>query len=82
MMQPSPAAPSAASRSPPIQFYSVEIMPLADGRMSVGIGATICETIDDDDFELVNMDVASARVDTIDQALALIREAVASTLLN
>jgi hypothetical protein len=82
MMQPSAVAPSPASRSPPIQFYSVEIMPLADGRMSVGVGATICETVDDDDFELVNMDVASARVDTIDQALALIREAVASTLPN
>jgi hypothetical protein len=64
----------------PIQFYSVEIMPLAGGRMSVG--ATICEPVDEDDFELVNMDVASARVDTIDEALAVIRQAVASTLPN
>ena len=80
MMQPSPAAPSSAPRPPPVQFYSVEIMPLSDGRMSVGVGATFCETVDDDDFELVNMDVASARVDTIDQALAVIRQAVASTM--
>jgi alkanesulfonate monooxygenase SsuD/methylene tetrahydromethanopterin reductase-like flavin-dependent oxidoreductase (luciferase family) len=79
MMQPSPAAPSAASR-PPIQFYSVQLMPLSDGRMSVGVGATLCETVDEADFELVNMDVASARVDTIDEALAVIRQAVASTI--
>jgi hypothetical protein len=65
---------------PPIQFYAVEITPLSDGGMFVGVGATICETVDDDDFELVSMDVASARVDTIDQALAVIREAVSTTL--
>jgi hypothetical protein len=81
MMQSSLLATSRGElRPPPIQFYSVEIMPLADGRMSVGVGATFCETVDDDDFELVNMDVASARVDTIDEALAVIREAVASTI--
>jgi hypothetical protein len=82
MMQASPAPPSPASRPPAIQFYSVEISPLADGRMSAGIGATICETVDDDDLELVNMDVAFARVDTIDEALAVIRQAVASTMPN
>jgi len=63
---------------PPIQFYSVEITPLADGRMSVGMSATICEPIREDDFELVSMDMASTRVDTIDQALAVIREAFAA----
>jgi hypothetical protein len=60
---------------PPIQFYSVEITPLADGRMSVGMSATICEPIHEGDFELVSMDMASTRVDTIDQVLAVIREA-------
>lgn len=59
---------------PPIQFYSVEITPLADGRMSIGMRATICEPTDDA-FELVSMDMASTRVETIDQALAAIREA-------
>jgi hypothetical protein len=63
---------------PPIQFYSVEITPLADGRMSVGMSATICEGVDEGDFELVGMDLASTRVDTIDQALAVIREAFAA----
>ena len=60
---------------PPIQFYSVEITPLADGRMSVGMRATICEPTDEADFELVSMDMGSTRVETIDQALAVIREA-------
>jgi hypothetical protein len=63
---------------PPIQFYSVEITPLADGQMSVGMSATICESISEGDFELVGMDLASTRVDTIDQALAVIREAFAA----
>jgi hypothetical protein len=61
---------------PAIQFYSVEITPLAGGQMSVGMSATICEPVDEGDFELVNMDMASTRVDTIDQALAVIREAL------
>jgi hypothetical protein len=82
MMQSSPAAPS---RDPPrlvapIQFYSVELTPLEDGHVSVGIGATLCQAVDDESYELVNMDVASARVDSIDQALAMIREAVVSTM--
>ena len=72
MMQPNPAAPSPRQpRPPPIQFYAVDITPLEGGRLFVGVGATICETVDDADFELVNMDVASARVDAIDQALAV-----------
>jgi hypothetical protein len=83
MMQSSLLAKSPNERHvPPMQFYSVEIMPLSDGRMSAGVGATFCETVDDDDFELVNMEMASAGVDTIDQALAVIREAVASTMAN
>jgi hypothetical protein len=60
----------------------VELTPLAGGRVAVGIAATLCEAVGDDDFELVNMDVASARVDTIDQALAVVRDAVVSTLPN
>jgi hypothetical protein len=46
--------------------------------MSVGMSATICESVDEGDFELVSMDMASIRVDTIDQALAVIREAFAA----
>jgi hypothetical protein len=82
MMQSSPAATSRDKPRPvePIQYYSVELTPLEDGRVSVGIGATFCEAIDDDGYELVNIDVASGRADSIDHALAMIREAVVSTM--
>jgi len=78
MLQSSPAAISSGPPPPipQIQFYSVEIMPLADGRISVGMSATVCESVHEDDFELVNMEVASARVGTIDEALAVIRNAM------
>jgi hypothetical protein len=72
---------SAAKQSPPltlqpIQFYSVEITPLADGRMAVGMSATTCEEIHDGDFELVSTDLASVRAHTIEEVLAVIREAL------
>lgn len=76
------SGPAVPRQIPPIQFYAVEITPLAGGRLFVGVGATICEEIDETDFELVNMDMASARVDTIDQALAVIRDAVVSSMPN
>ena len=84
MLQTSDAATSRGQPppSPQIQFYSVQIMPLADGRISVGMSATICEAVHDEDFELVNMEVASARVETIEDALAVIRDAVASSVSN
>jgi hypothetical protein len=72
--------PAAAPPAPAIQFYSVQLSPLADGQVSVAIGATLCEAVAEDDFELVNMDVASARVASLEEALAVIRDAV--TTLN
>jgi hypothetical protein len=65
---------------PPIQFYSIQLTPLEGGQVAVGIGATFCETSDDAEFELVHMEVASERVDTIDHALSVIRHAVTSTM--
>lgn len=56
----------------PIQFYSIELAPLFDGRLSVGVMATLCE----DDGEFEGMDLGSHRVGTLDEALAVIREAV------
>jgi hypothetical protein len=80
------SSPSAIDRGlpppPPIQFYSIELTPLEGGTIAVGIGATLCEATDDAEFELVHMDVANERVDTIDQALGVIREAVTSTMPN
>ena len=77
-MQTSPgAADNGQSSSPPIQFYSIELTPLADGRMFVGVNATVCDSVGEDDFELLNMEMVSAHAATIDEALGLIRGAVA-----
>jgi hypothetical protein len=78
MLQPNPAA--AVVGHPPkvstIESYSVELTPLADGRVYVGVNATICEAIPGDEFELVSMEMASTRVGTLEEALAVIRNAV------
>ena len=58
------------------------VAPLEDGRVSVAIGATLCEPVGEHDLELFNLDMASERVETLDQALAIIRDAVISTMLN
>jgi hypothetical protein len=46
---------------------------MADGRLYVGVTATICER----EGELDSMELASDRVDSIDKALNIIREAIA-----
>lgn len=55
-----------------IQFYSIELSPTADGRLAVGIMATLCER----EGELDGMDLGWHRVNSIDDALAVIRDAV------
>lgn len=57
-----------------IQFYSIELAPMADGRLYVGVTATLCEH----EGELDSMEMGSGRVDSIDKALMVIREAIAS----
>ena len=56
-----------------IQFFAIEIMPTADGLLFVGVKATLCEPVRNDDFEFVDVEMASERVATIDEALAVIR---------
>lgn len=58
-----------------IQFYSIELFPTADGCFAVGIVATLCER----EGELEGMDLGNHRVSSIDDALAVIRGAVAPT---
>ncbi len=74
------ASATAGETRPPadltslIQFYSIELAPMADGRLYVGVTATICER----EGELDSMEMGSGRVDSIDKALMVIREAIAS----
>ena len=69
---------TAAKARPPadlasiIQFYSIELSPMADGRLYVGVTATVCER----EGELDSMEMGSGRVASIEDALAVIRGAI------
>jgi len=65
-------APPCDDLIPLVQFYSIELSRLADGSVSVGITATLCEG----DGVLTNMELASERVANLAGALAVIKSAV------
>lgn len=72
-----PVTPAQIGCPPPsiisaVQFYTIEIGQCADGRLSVGVQATICE----EDGVLDAMDLGHAYVATRDQALDMIRPAL------
>jgi hypothetical protein len=66
-------APPRDDLIPFVQFYSIELSRLADGSVSLGITATLSE----DDGDLTGIEVASERVDSLADALAIIESAVA-----
>jgi hypothetical protein len=53
----------------PLQFLDIKITPIIDGQFSVAMMATL---LDEERFEFVSEDLADARVDTLEEALALI----------
>ena len=55
-----------------IQFFGIELCPTADGRLYVGIGATLCEQ----EGELSHVDLGDHRAATLDDALAFIRDTI------
>jgi hypothetical protein len=59
----------------PLQFVNIEITPLIDGEFSVFMQATL---LDEEELEFVGQDLTHERVATLDAALAVIRENVAS----
>ncbi|GEM_PF-3242959 len=69
---------SGAAPPPPIlQFLSVEIMPTGDGRLALSLAGTY---LDEELLEFVNDEIASARVASLDEALAIIRNTAADAL--
>ncbi|MBM3553856.1 MAG: hypothetical protein FJX45_19500 [Alphaproteobacteria bacterium] len=72
---------TCASAQPPptpvIQFVSIEIMPTGDGRLAVSLAGTY---LDEELLQFVNGEIASARAASLDEALTIIRNAVAETL--
>jgi hypothetical protein len=58
----------------PLQFVHIELVPLVGGRLAVAMQATL---LDESNFEFVGQELASEHVDTLDQAIAVIRSNVA-----
>jgi hypothetical protein len=59
----------------PLQFVSVEITPLSGGQFSVLMQATL---LDEEELQFIAEDLVCERVDTLDQALTVIRRNVAA----
>lgn len=58
----------------PIQFVNIELTPILGGKFSVVMQATL---VDEENLEFVGQDLANAHVETLDEALAVIRQNVA-----
>ena len=56
-----------------VEFYNIELAPLADGRVYVSMLAT---TVDDQEPQLLTQEIACDTVATIEDALAVIRQGV------
>ena len=54
-----------------VEFYNIELAPLADGRVYVSMLAT---TVDDQEPQLLTQEIACDTVATIEDALAVIRQ--------
>lgn len=62
---------TASPRRLPLQFVDIKITPLLGGQFSVSMQATL---LDEDHLDFVGEELADEHVDTIDQALAVIRK--------
>jgi hypothetical protein len=65
---------TSAGRSPPVirdvEFFRIELASLNDGSIHVALTAT---TVDEDEPQLLDQEIARDRVATIDDVLSLIR---------
>lgn len=53
-----------------VEFFRIELAPLSDGSIHVSLTAT---TVDEEEPQLLDQEIARDRVATIDDVLALIR---------
>jgi hypothetical protein len=56
-----------------VEFFTIELSQLADGEILVAMMAT---TVDGEEPELLSQEIASERVASLDEALAIIRSGV------
>jgi hypothetical protein len=59
-----------------VEFYTIELAQLADGAFHVALTAT---TVDEEEPQLLCQEIASERVASLDDALAVIKEGVNRT---
>jgi len=64
------AKASPSSPTPPIEFVTIQLAPHADGKILVSLTAT---TVDEDEPQLLDQEIAFERVTTLDELVALIR---------
>ena len=66
-----------AGREPSViqgaEFFRMELSPQIDGKLLVALTAT---TVDDEEPQLLDQEIACERVDTLDDVIALIRNHV------
>ena len=65
-------AMAAVAKAPisPIEFVTIQLMPLVDGKISVSLIAT---TVDEEEPQLLDQEIAFDRVTTIEDAMTLVR---------
>ena len=65
---------ASAGRSPPVirnvEFFRIELAPLDDGKIWVSLTAT---TVDEQEPQLLDQEIACDRVTSLDDVIALIR---------
>ena len=59
-----------SSPTPPIEFLTIQLMPLAEGGISACLRSTV---FDETDLDLIDQDIANVRIATLDELVALIR---------
>ena len=64
------AAPNPPPQPIGVEFYTVELSPLADGMIAVSLLATV---FDDEELGLSHCELGTNRVHTIDDALAFVK---------
>ena len=58
------------SPTPPIEFLTIQLMPLAEGGIAASLRSTV---FDETDLDLIDQDIANVRIATLDELMALIR---------
>jgi len=56
-----------------VEYYTIELAQLSEGGFGVSMIAT---TVDDEEPQLLSQELANARVDSLDDALSLVRDGV------